>query len=24
MIEPDVPWENIEAFVGAVKKYGTY
>jgi uroporphyrinogen decarboxylase len=24
MIEPDVPWENIEAFVGAVKKYGLY
>ncbi|MDR0473399.1 MAG: hypothetical protein LBH43_06995 [Treponema sp.] len=24
MIEPDVPWENIEAFIGAVKKYGTY
>jgi uroporphyrinogen decarboxylase len=23
VIEPDVPWENIEAFVGAVKKYGT-
>jgi uroporphyrinogen decarboxylase len=24
MIEPDVPWENIEAFIGAIKKYGTY
>ena len=23
-VEPEVPWENIEAFVGAVKKYGTY
>jgi uroporphyrinogen decarboxylase len=23
-IEPDVPWENIEAFVSAVKKYGVY
>jgi uroporphyrinogen decarboxylase len=24
MIEPDVPWENVEAFIEAVKKYGTY
>jgi uroporphyrinogen decarboxylase len=24
MIEPDVPWENIEAFIGAIKKYGAY
>ncbi|MDR2552791.1 MAG: hypothetical protein LBD31_06490 [Treponema sp.] len=24
MIEPDVPWENIEAFIEAVKEYGTY
>jgi uroporphyrinogen decarboxylase len=24
MIEPDVPWENIEAFIGAIKKYGMY
>ena len=24
VIEPDVPWENIEAFVRAVKKYGVY
>jgi uroporphyrinogen decarboxylase len=23
-IEPDVPWENIETFVSAVKKYGIY
>jgi uroporphyrinogen decarboxylase len=23
-IEPDVPWENIEAFVNAVKKHGVY
>jgi uroporphyrinogen decarboxylase len=23
-IEPDVPWENIEAFVDAVKKHGVY
>ena len=22
MIEPDVPWENIEAFINAIKKYG--
>ena len=24
MIEPDVPWENIEAFINAVEKYGKY
>jgi uroporphyrinogen decarboxylase len=24
MIEPEVPWENIEAFIGAIKKYGIY
>jgi len=24
MIEPDVPWENIEAFINAIKKYGAY
>ena len=24
MIEPEVPWENIEAFIGAIKKYGVY
>jgi uroporphyrinogen decarboxylase len=24
MIEPEVPWENIEAFIGAIKKYGSY
>ena len=24
VIEPDVPWENIEAFINAVKKYGSY
>jgi uroporphyrinogen decarboxylase len=24
MIEPEVPWENIEAFIGAIKKYGAY
>jgi uroporphyrinogen decarboxylase len=24
VVEPDVPWENIEAFAGAVKKYGVY
>jgi uroporphyrinogen decarboxylase len=23
-IEPDVPWENIEAFVSAVKEHGVY
>ena len=23
MIEPEVPWENIEAFVNAVKKFGS-
>ncbi len=22
MVEPDVPWENIQAFVDAVKEYG--
>jgi uroporphyrinogen decarboxylase len=24
VIEPDVPWENIEALVAAIKKYGVY
>jgi uroporphyrinogen decarboxylase len=24
MVEPEVPWENIEAFVRAVEKYGAY
>jgi len=24
VLEPDVPWENIETFVESVKKYGTY
>jgi uroporphyrinogen decarboxylase len=24
LLEPEVPWENIEAFVNAVKKYGRY
>jgi uroporphyrinogen decarboxylase len=24
MIEPEVPWENIEALIAAVKKYGSY
>jgi uroporphyrinogen decarboxylase len=24
MVEPEVPWENIEAFLGAIKKYGVY
>ena len=24
MIEPDVPWENIVAFVEAVKEFGVY
>jgi uroporphyrinogen decarboxylase len=24
MVEPDVPWENVEAFINAVKKYGVY
>jgi len=24
MLEPDVPWENIEAFFEAVKIYGAY
>ncbi|MCL2128169.1 MAG: hypothetical protein FWH38_07940 [Treponema sp.] len=24
MVEPEVPWENIEAFIGAVNKYGAY
>ncbi len=24
MIEPDVPWENVEAFIEAVKEYGYY
>jgi uroporphyrinogen decarboxylase len=24
MVEPEVPWENIEAFIGAIKKFGTY
>ena len=24
MLEPDVPWENIEAFFAAVKRYGAY
>ncbi len=24
LLEPEVPWENIEAFVNAVKKYGKY
>lgn len=24
MLEPEVPWENIESFVSAVKKYGKY
>jgi uroporphyrinogen decarboxylase len=24
MIEPDVPWEYVEAFIGAIKKYGKY
>jgi uroporphyrinogen decarboxylase len=23
-IEPDVPWENIEALVNAVQEYGVY
>ncbi len=24
VIEPDVPWENVKAFINAVKKYGMY
>jgi len=24
VIEPDVPWENVEAFVQAVERYGRY
>ncbi len=24
MLEPEVPWQNIEAFVSAVKRYGRY
>jgi len=24
LIEPDVPWENVEAFIDAVKRYGAY
>jgi uroporphyrinogen decarboxylase len=24
VVEPDVPWENVEAFIEAVKKYGVY
>lgn len=24
LLEPEVPWENIESFVNAVKKYGRY
>jgi uroporphyrinogen decarboxylase len=24
MIEPDVPWENVQAFIDAVKEYGQY
>lgn len=24
MIEPDVPWENVQAFLDAVAEYGTY
>jgi uroporphyrinogen decarboxylase len=24
MIEPDVPWENVEAFIEAVEEYGYY
>lgn len=24
LLEPEVPWENIEALIGAVKKYGAY
>jgi uroporphyrinogen decarboxylase len=24
MVEPDVPWENIEAFINAIRKYGQY
>jgi uroporphyrinogen decarboxylase len=22
MIEPEVPWENVEAYLAAIKKYG--
>jgi uroporphyrinogen decarboxylase len=24
MVEPEVPWENIEAFIEAIKKFGAY
>ena len=24
MLEPEVPWENIEAFIEAVREYGNY
>jgi uroporphyrinogen decarboxylase len=24
LLEPEVPWENIEAFVAAARKYGRY
>jgi uroporphyrinogen decarboxylase len=24
VIEPDVPWENVEAFVDAVRRFGSY
>jgi len=24
MVEPDVPWDNVEAFIEAVKEYGEY
>ena len=24
MVEPEVPWENLEAFFDAVEQYGTY
>jgi len=24
MVEPDVPWENVQAFIDAVKEYGKY